>query len=363
MKIGVITLPLFTNYGGILQAYALQHALKQMGHEVETTQFPWNLERPFWKEPLRHTKHFILRHAFQKDVNLDFKRKKLFVEEHICLRRLKHYSEIQEGEYEALIVGSDQIWRPQYLAEPIEDAFLAFAKNWKGVKRIAYAVSFGTDRWEFSPRETLHCRELIKLFDAVSVREVSAIELCKQYLQREACQVLDPTMLLTAKDYIDLLDGKNLQTSRGDLLTYILDENEEKRHVVNKLSIAWGYKPFLANSGYVSRKDLLAGEMQYPMEQWLKGFLDAKFVITDSFHGTVFSILFGKPFIVLGNEERGLTRLKSLLGLLGLDKHLVLQDACLDNRNNYNLDIPSIHQKLEALRAESLSFLISHLVK
>lgn len=361
MRIGVITLPLFTNYGGILQAYALQHVLRQMGHSVETTQFQWKLERPFMKEPLRHVKHFVLRHLFQKDVNLDFQRKKHFVEEYINLRQIRHYSDIQEGEYDALIVGSDQIWRPSYLNEPIEDAFLAFAKDWKDIKRLAYAVSFGTDQWEYNKEQTAHCCELIKLFDAVSVREESAVTMCKQFLHRDVQQMLDPTMLLTANDYAILFKNKPLQPIEGEMLVYILDENTKKLNVVTQMSNKLGYKPFQANSSYINRKDLQS-EMQYPVEQWLKGFQDAQFVITDSFHGTVFSILFGKPFVVLGNEERGLARLKSLLKLFGLENHLMLQDGLAENGDDYSWDRQVVSQKLNELRKDAYAFLTTHLV-
>ena len=361
MRIGVITLPLFTNYGGILQAYALQHVLRQMGHSVETTQFQWKLERPFMKEPLRHVKHFVLRHLFQKDVNLDFQRKKHFVEEYINLRQIRHYSDIQEGEYDALIVGSDQIWRPSYLNEPIEYAFLAFAKDWKDIKRLAYAVSFGTDQWEYNKEQTAHCCELIKLFDAVSVREESAVTMCKQFLHRDVQQMLDPTMLLTANDYAILFKNKPLQPIEGEMLVYILDENTKKLNVVTQMSNKLGYKPFQANSSYINRKDLQS-EMQYPVEQWLKGFQDAQFVITDSFHGTVFSILFGKPFVVLGNEERGLARLKSLLKLFGLENHLMLQDGLAENGDDYSWDRQVVSQELDELRKDAYAFLTTHLV-
>ena len=233
--------------------------------------------------------------------------------------------------------------------------------DWKDIKRLAYAVSFGTDQWEYNKEQTAHCCELIKLFDAVSVREESAVTMCKQFLHRDVQQMLDPTMLLTANDYAILFKNKSLQPIEGEMLVYILDENTKKLNVVTQMSNKLGYKPFQANSSYINRKDLQS-EMQYPVEQWLKGFQDAQFVITDSFHGTVFSILFGKPFVVLGNEERGLARLKSLLKLFGLENHLMLQDGLAENGDDYSWDRQVVSQKLDELRKDAYAFLTTHLV-
>ena len=102
-----------------------------------------------------------------------------------------------EGEYDAFIVGSDQVWRPSY-NQHLEQAFLNFTENWKNVKRIAYAASFGVDNWEFTKKQTKECKRLVQKFDFVSVREDTAVNLCKEHLGIEATHVLDPTLLLSA---------------------------------------------------------------------------------------------------------------------------------------------------------------------
>ena len=96
---------------------------------------------------------------------------------------------------------------------------------------------------------------------------------------------------------------------------------------------------------------------QPPVEQWLKDFQDAKFVITDSFHATVFSILFGKPFIVIGNKERGLSRIDSLLKMFGLEGHVVSSLTGLDVSRDYGLDTGRVQEVLQARRQTAMEFL------
>ena len=122
MRIAIITLPLHANYGGILQAYALQNVLKQMGHTVETIQTPSFKRIPLWRKPLTYIKRFILKYIFGRNVRVFFeqwynitdpslvKHMKCFIEEYISIRLVSRYTDIKEDEYEAFIVGSDQIW-------------------------------------------------------------------------------------------------------------------------------------------------------------------------------------------------------------------------------------------------------------
>lgn len=373
MRIAIITLPLNANYGGILQAYALQTVLKQKGHIVETVQIPYKRKLILWITPLVYTKRFILKYILRRNVRVLFERwcnltdpslvkhLKYFIERYISVRFIKCYTDIKYGEYDAFIVGSDQVWRPIYFGSPIEDAYLAFAKDWQGVKRIAYAVSFGTDNWEYKQKQTNICRNLVKLFCAISVREESAVGLCKQYFHCEAQHVLDPTMLLTINDYCKLFVDKQLLPNEGELLTYILDENSETEKIVSHFMDKLGYRNFRINSRYEDYNAPLYERIQPPVEQWLKGFYDAKFIVTDSFHATVFSILFGKPFIVIGNKERGLPRLKSLLKLFELENHLVIMGDQINFDMDYSLDTQTINLSLDKLRTKSFDFLNSHL--
>lgn len=343
MKIGILTLPLHTNYGGILQAYALQTVLERMGHEVcviEKKRKPFQL--PLWKAPLVYGKRIIRNvtgHPFPIFYEQKINREKPIVQQHtdrfihkyIKRRFVDDFSEIKETDFDVIVVGSDQVWRPKYFKDSIEHAYLDFTKDWN-IKRIAYAASFGTDEWEYTPEQTRRCGELLKHFNGISVREDSGVDLCRTHFGVEAQQVLDPTMLLTKEDYIQLFENTDTPKSKGTLLNYILDETPEKLALIDQIAQEKNLVPFRVNAPQdinLSINDRIAPSI----EQWLRGFYDAKFVVTDSFHACVFSILFNKPFIVVGNIQRGMSRLISLLSLFNLNDKLtktIMQDECID---------------------------------
>lgn len=288
---------------------------------------------------------------------------KCFIDERIFIRFVNRYSDIKDGEYDAFIVGSDQVWRPQYFKSSIENAYLAFAKKWKNVKRIAYAASFGTDEWEYTLKQTKYCSKLVELFDGVSVREKTAVGLCEHYFHCKAQHVLDPTMLLTASSYYQLFMNKQLPPCDGKLLTYILDENVDTENIILQLAAHFGYKPFRVNSRYENYNAPLIERVQPSVEQWLKGFYEAEFVVTDSFHATIFAILFRKPFIVIGNRERGLSRLHSLLCMFSLEKHFVFTSEQINFNMDYSIDTQELDIILDKLRSDSIDYLTYHLRK
>ena len=333
MKIGIITQPLSSNYGGILQNYALQQVLKRMGHEVWTIDynaFGWlNWLDRAWrvvahkllghkaKFPLtpsqRRRKEMPLRRFALKNINLTTPRTRRFE------RKV-----VQRYGFDAIVVGSDQVWRPQYNYK-VEDCFLQFAKDIP-IKRIAYAASFGTDEWEFSPQQTQRCSALAKQFDGISVREKSGIRLCKEHLGVEAVQTIDPTLLLHAEDYMSLC--KDIPRRKPFVFAYILDQSEEKLQQIKQFAAHQGLDYFIKSAdSSVAADDSI--------ELWFSYFRDAAYVITDSFHGTAFSINYRKPFYVFGNASRGNSRFDSLLSSLHLQERIISgeipqEDASID---------------------------------
>lgn len=368
MKIAILTLPFNINYGGILQAYALQTILEQRGHDVhiiEETQKPLRL--PFYKKPFCYGKR-IIKNIMGKKCCILYEQKynqelliikqniSKFINENIHLTTYKKFSYIKESEYDVIIVGSDQVWRPKYFGTAqIEKAFLGFTKGWN-IRRISYAASFGTSEWEYTHAQTHKCSILLHKFNMVSVREKSGIDLCKRYLNTEAKQVLDPTLLLEKEDYIRLFQSGHTQKSKGNLLCYILDETEEKRILINQVAKDKKLIPFNIKAKDNKINIPLSDRIQPSIEQWIRGFYDAELVITDSFHACVFSILFKKPFIVYGNKNRGLTRFNSLLESMGLKNNLILNLNEYDNNKDYSINNESL-KKLSDLRKESLNFL------
>ena len=362
MKIAILTLPLHTNYGGILQAYALQTVLQRMGHEVTLIdksrtipfyRFPYDICRRMFSKYIK--KHVVVfgeskQRLYYSDITPFFKRNFNFF--HVA-----DLDEIYKKKFDVYIVGSDQIWRPIYCKnsyQNIADAFLLFASH-QEVKRIAYAASFGVDTWEYSTTETRICRELIQRFDAVSVREKSGTGLCANYLDyNKAKWVLDPTMLLDKEDYLVLINKANIPQSKANLFVYILDKTEEKESIINEILQETKFTSFECIRRL--EKDKYIAE---PVEKWLRAFLDAEMIVTDSFHACVFAILFRKPFLAIANKDRGMARFTSLLELFGLLDRLVYSYSDFQKKNSQLLTInyQLVDEILRKEREMSLSFL------
>ncbi|NDV65189.1 polysaccharide pyruvyl transferase family protein [Bacteroides sp. 224] len=344
MNIGILTQPLRNNYGGILQAFALQTTLQRMNHTV------WVLNRDYPKISVLRESKVILKNIIKRYV---FRRKNtpiippyLFLlkeKKEICSKTLEfinlkiNRTEVLRSDNElrkairkynihACIVGSDQVWRPKY-SPYMPNFFFNFIRPTENIKRIAFAASFGVDKWEFSEEETILYSTLIKHFDAVSVREKSGITMLEKYLNyHHAKHILDPTLLLEKDSYIQLTKEANEPAHCGEIMLYILDSDVEKNRITDEIAQALNMKTFTTMPDKVlseeTKYDLIACTYP-PVTNWLQGFMDAKFIITDSFHGCIFSIIFNKPFIAIGNEERGLERFNSLLDTFELGSRLI----------------------------------------
>lgn len=374
MKIGILSLVLHTNYGGILQAFALQTVLERMGHEVIVLDKDRTFHKTVFRQGLSFTKNLLLRYILRRnvvyytpqDINREREKReqhtKAFVEKYIHRSVVKRIEPGVFNSVDAIVVGSDQVWRPKYFKSQwlagMEQAFLQFAGS-SPIKRVAYAPSFGSDVWEYSEEETESCKHLLHDFNAVSVREESAITLCRDKLCRNDVKlVLDPTLLLSKEDYTHLVEKAGIEKSAGNLLCYILDDSEDKQALVNRIAKERHLTPFHIN---MQSKTSSNERVQPPVEQWIRGFMDADFVVTDSFHACIFSIIFEKPFVVVGNVERGMARFKSLLSMFFLENNLVCKVGDYDSSLTYDVSAQT-KMVLEKKRNESLLFLTQSLV-
>lgn len=373
MRIGILTLPLHTNYGGILQAYALQTTLERMGHEVVVFDTPNKCPLPPFKDiPKcflkriikkilgRNQKIFYEYYQNKKVIPVVSQNTQRFINSHIHRKEISDFKELDGESYDAIVVGSDQVWRPLYFIpgwrwQEIENAFLSFASKWN-IKRLSYAASFGTDNWEYTDQQTRRCKALLQVFDAISVRETNGVTLCKKYFDIDSVHVLDPTMLLNELDYSIFFQKSNTPKSNGTLLNYILDENEKKRALIMHVANQKCLRAFSVTNPHENDETKPLNERIKPsVEKWLRGFYDAEFVITDSFHACVFSILFKKQFVVVGNKERGLSRIESLLQCFGIENRIV-EDSVQVMRLPL-IDYDKVYVKLEKYRKKSLEFL------
>lgn len=371
MNIAIMTQPLGKNYGGIIQAWALQQVLKKAGHTPVTID-----RQPDAKGPVYHAARLgkrTLKKALGRwsaPINIErhmptiFQQTNAFIEQYLRMSESLDSTEklrahFEREQYDAVLVGSDQTWRPQY-SPNIDNYFLDFLGD-SIIKRIAYASSFGVDQWEFTDEQTSRCASLAKQFHAISVREKTGVELCKKHLGVEAYHVLDPTLLLLKESYEELYLDKEIPERQG-IYTYILDQTGWKNQVVETARQRLGmnlYKnqPKLSMS-LMSSRDLNDYSMP-SVEGWVKGFADADFVITDSFHGTVFSIIFNKPFISLINPERGASRFYSLADELGLTSRLLSEfnEGAVESLLSVGIDYPEVKNKLADLCNKSQQFI------
>lgn len=367
MKIAILTLPPRENYGGILQCYALQTILERIGHDVTIIDEPYKVEYiPKSQMLLRICKRIIYKYILRKNCHIfiekEMERLRLTIRQHVerfmsqYLHRKVYNSvyEIEENEYDAIIVGSDQIWRYKYY-QPISNAFLYFTRDWN-IVRIAYAASFGIDYWDYDEVETEKCREMAKKFKAISVRENSGVDLCRNYLNIEAKWVVDPTMLLSKSDYIKIIETVATDPCKGNLFCYILDYSDDKNKLIKQIAEEKHLRPFEVTEIDGDVKNNVEGLIKKPVEYWLKAFRDSEFIITDSFHACVFSIIFGKPFIVVGNKDRGMARFDSLLKCFNLTDNLLYKSSDYIPEKDYSLPV-NINEALMVSTEESLSFL------
>lgn len=360
-KILVITLPQGANYGGMLQAYALQSVLKKGGNLVESTHSKGPLSRRAVKKvPGVKVLASIMRGGQSKDkidqaMITQYTTK--FLQDNIKLVTFDRASlKSLLGRYDLYISGSDQVWRKQYTYVPHN--LLSFVRG--DAARISYAASFGRDDLdEYGDKLIAKTKKLAQRFDAISVREDSGVGIVKEYWGLEAEHHVDPTLLVDALEYSELIDNptSELYAPDGDLFSYVLDADESKQGIANTVAKSRGLKVFTVIDG-----DENSGKPMPPVEQWLRSFRDAKYIVTDSFHGTVFSIIFNKPFIAIGNKERGLARFTSLLKMFGLEDRLATSaDEVTEELINKPIDWDAVNTKVGSEQKRSKEYLEKYL--
>lgn len=361
MRIGIVTQPLSRNYGGILQNYALQQTLIKLGH----TPYTFDLGKYTWKDWGIATIKSIIKKilgrqcSFPATPNTFYAKEcilRRFVDNYISMTHPRTYTpsakQIISYNLDAIIVGSDQVWRPKYNYR-IGAMYLDFTKS-LDIKRIAYAASFGTDEWEYTQKQTLSCKTLLEKFDAISVREKSGVDLCKKYFGTDATHLLDPTLLLTKEEYKQLLTHIP-EAKTQYLFAYILDPTDEKIKYVTRYAEMLGLEVVIKGAdAQLSEED--------SVENWLANFRDAQYVITDSFHGSVFSIIFNVNFLTFTNKSRGNSRMQSLFRILNIEK-CIIDQFNFDNQTPYNIDWCEINNIINGLKHKANSFLCSSLMK
>lgn len=364
------------NYGAVLQAAALANVIAERGYNVEHINYIRNGKKKVTIKnlvikllELMKLKELVIRlvrNDTSKIIKHEVSGSEVFEEfrqDWVKVSRDTYYFAYEldsiGSSYHSVIVGSDQVWR---LREPDNEFAHAYFLKFlpKKVKKIAYAASFGVDYWvgECNQELTNDVKSQLKTFHSISVREISGIDICKNTFDVNAEQVLDPTLLRGVQFFDDVISKSNLKQESDDIIYYKLDLDSKFFDFIEKIEGTLGSKS--SNIYYRNSND---GYKYFPVPEWLGKIKNCKLIVTDSFHCVCFAILFNKDFICLTNKDRGLARLDSLLGMLGLTDRLFdteVDDLCNEFDALKPIDYDSVNEKLEQLRLMSYDFLFNH---
>lgn len=344
MRVCIFTFSKETNYGATLQCYALCKVFEQLGHEVQILDLQLNR----FKESILTKIATLPKHLLFSS----FRRK--------YFNYTRHYRSISDVLYdlpkaELFVVGSDQVWNPE-ITQRLSPLAYFFSFLDDNTKRISYAASFGRAEWRFKELNN-RILPLIKKFNAVSVREESGINICQQEFGIEAKYVLDPTLLLS--DYEEICGLYNPQKKKKRIAYFKFKRDAE----ILKISSTFARNHDLEIS-YINYFHRIPDFVYHPYSSvsgWLNSIRYSEFIITDSFHFMVFSIIFKKKFVVLpsftGREER----MTNLLCKLGLSQNFCSTALELEKKiemiYNSNIDWDVVSSKLEILRKHSMAFI------
>ena len=364
--IGMVTPHYAPNYGAKVQAFALAEALRKLGYDIEYIN-----RRP--KIGTYSDSNAILRQLKKLEEVYNRKYFYQFEEKYLQPQSVPIYSNDEFGKidlhkYYGFTIGSDQMWRDDYYRPTFTPvSYLDFAKDYEA-KKVAYAVSFGKSTCKHPENRRIYLESLIKKFSAVSVREKSGIEILNDTFHVDCgVWVVDPTLLLNKEEYIKIFNLKDLPTKRKETATYILCDNYKTigfyetigeeiglpmRHFLKPKKYRILYNHYVARLPFFRRMPSILN--------WFDTILNTQYFITDSFHGTVFAIIFGKQFITLDNSVGGSERLTSLLGLLGLEDRLFdfsVSPKIIADKVKEPIDYQKVYRKLKTFVESSRKFL------
>lgn len=381
-KIGLAVVTYKDNFGSALQTFATQYSVEKLGCSVEcistsgvqgiidSRKKKYYIGRVFNKEEFKYlfdsvtsrfrkkmknadyTAHMAIRHKQYEKFNDTYLH---FSETPTTFAELKQLAK----KYDAVIVGSDQLWRPSNIA----GGFFTLEFVPQGVKKIAYSTSFGVARLHRSIQN--HAKSFLKSFDWISVRENSGKVIVKEMIDRDIPVVCDPTMLLSIDEWNKYVSPDPF--IKGDYIAcYIMGDSKEQRDFVKRLRKETGYKVvgLLHGSTYVAGDDEWVDEAPYnvgPFE-FINLLKHAKYVCTDSFHCSVFSILNNTPFFVFRRdsdnaETSANDRIYTLLSWAGLDDRLLNGNENIDKVLSIPLDYDKVNERVSEKRKDSMVFL------
>ena len=319
-KIGVIGVRHEPNIGNNLLKYAISIKLKELGFKPYIIGTHW----------MNYNINFL-----KKNTN--------------CVIIKKSFKEIKRNKYDILMVNSDQTWR-RFDEHFYDYGFLKFAETWN-IPKFVYGASIGYNYWKFNQKEENIIKLLLKNFTGVSVREKGSIKLIEKHIGIKPKLVLDPTLLINKNYYLNLIKNykSNINITEAYIFSYIISSDKKIKNYIQRACAQLKYKYYPVKS-----------KEKNSIEKFIYGILHSKAIITNSFHGTIFSIIFNKPFITFIYEDVPKERFYSLEKLFGIKNRIV---DCNEQPDINLLNTPlKINRTLiEIMKVKSIDFLKKNL--
>lgn len=368
--IGILTFYWADNNGALLQAYALKHYLEKLGEQVRMIPYaPYKMTSTYWLCPFwarlenGSLRYQFLRYNFYRNlrVALRFERRR-FLMRAFRRRYLTSKLPVRKAEnlsflpFQSVLIGSDQVWNPQ-ITVGLDDAYIGNIPRRGNCRLISYAASFGGASFTEADREKF--RQKVGGFHAVSVREKSGVDFTQQLLGRKVYHVLDPTLLLDREEWEKI--GRP-PSERDYVLLYMMPYEESLLRWAQAFAARLGKKLIaFANPGSTYHMREFEPASGVGPAEFIGYVQNACCVLTSSFHGTAFSILFEKPFLTFCLGPRS-GRQRNLLESLGLLSHLWEMDKDADPMEIWEgTDWEQVRARLAAKREQSERFLAESL--
>ena len=359
MKVGLLTFPHSPSYGATLQMYALQQTVERLGHTVEAIHYHNAYMRgekhtiKAKKSPLRCLAKIWGRRLLHGRMYRKFRR---FEKNYVHLYPTRSFSDKGElkryaQRYDAVICGSDQVWNPR-ITNGDTSFFLDFCPV--GVRRIAYAPSFAVETLSEEMQGIVS--PLLEQFTSLSIREKAGQRLIEEMIGQTVDTVLDPTFLADPADWMAL--EKPHAAAVGEYVLYFtVIQSKELYHRCREFAREKGLKLVVVGGNPLRKLRNKDPMVEYAVDigpqEWLYLIHHARYVVTNSFHGTAFSVIFQKEFYV-GYPPSGPPRLEQVMESLGMQSHVIREGVPLT-------DEPISYEKaqtaLSAMREQSLQYL------
>ncbi|MCD7878694.1 MAG: SDR family NAD(P)-dependent oxidoreductase [Candidatus Gastranaerophilales bacterium] len=313
------------NYGASLTAWAMQELIKSFGFTCLLLN-----HNDFWNPDL---------------YNSSFSRR--FADNFLDLSQIYNNNELNKlsKNLKGVILGSDQVLRLDYINHNLYKYLL----NWvdKNTKKIALSASFGINQEEFKNVKALtakiekYMKNAINSFDYLSCREISGQDIYKNVFGLESDVIIDPVFLINKSKYNEITSLSTIN-NKDKIISYILDDNEKYQNL---------YK-FLSDKEKI--ECISINNKDYNVEDWLNSIKECRFLVTDSFHGVCFALIFGKPFVCIRNKKRGNTRFDSLIELFNIEKNFVYSIDEILNKKDFDYNIDYVNNRINTIKTDNL---------